>query len=171
MGNNQSINQPKSKGGARAGAGRKRLDIDSRWIEARGLRPASAAEILQWADERKLWRRILTSDDDRIVLDATKFLVMMRDGKPAQQINVTSTNVNMSVDEIARARSIVREIVGSEYRPTPILTGANIDVAQSIASESQSGIEKPTEADAAPPPSPIPIGPYAREDEGEKKEG
>jgi hypothetical protein len=98
-------------GGYRQGAGRKPCDIDQKYLAARGIRPALAGEILgSLVDERALWRRVLGSNDDRIVLDALKFLVSMRDGKPAQQINVTSQSISLNVDDLAKARAIVREL-------------------------------------------------------------
>lgn len=45
------------------------------------------------------------------------FLVSMRDGRPAQQINLTSLNLNVSAEDIAEARAIVRELRGS---PQPV---------------------------------------------------
>lgn len=73
------------------------------------------------ADERRIWYRLLTSDDDRFVLDAMKFLVPMRDGRPAQQINVTQVGVAITPDEIAKARQIVREVLGPSRA---VVTGA-----------------------------------------------
>ena len=110
--------QAKSRGGKRDGAGRKPLDMDARWFRARGISPLKAAEILAHvADERALWRRIFESPDDRIILDALKFLVSMRDGKPAQQINVTSQSVHLDIGDLEKARAIVREIRGDAIRP------------------------------------------------------
>jgi len=101
-------------GGSRQGAGRKRLDLNERWFAARGIKPLHAAEILSHvADERALWQRVLSSEDDNVVLRALQFLVSMRDGKPAQQINVTSMTVSYTADEIARARAVVRELLPS----------------------------------------------------------
>lgn len=76
------------------------------------LDKVSAAQVLSLFDERKLWGRLLSSEDDRVVLDAVKFLVVMRDGKPIQQINVNSTNVSITLDDIAKARAIARQLVG-----------------------------------------------------------
>lgn len=72
----------------------------------------SAAQVLASFDERKLWRRLLSSEDDRVVLDAVKFLVVMRDGKPVQQINVATTNLNISVADIAKARALAQQLIG-----------------------------------------------------------
>jgi hypothetical protein len=40
-----------------------------------------------------------------------------REGRPAQQINVTSFGVTVSADEIAEAKAIVRELVRANYAP------------------------------------------------------
>jgi hypothetical protein len=70
-----------------------------------------ASEILAHViDERSVWRRLLTSDDDRVVLSAMTFLVSMRDGRPTQQVNLTSLSVSVSADDIASARAIVAEL-------------------------------------------------------------
>lgn len=103
------------RGGKRAGAGRPSIESkllkDTAYLSARGYNPLTAAMILQHViDERKTWLRILTSTDDRVVLQAMVYLSSMRDGKPAQQINVTSTTLHVRPDDIARARQIVREI-------------------------------------------------------------
>ena len=103
-------NQTESKrGGARNGAGRKPKDLQV-WMTARGVSPLTAAEVLANADERKKWHRILNSEDDRVLLQAMMFLVSMRDGKPAQNINVTSRNLNLNVKDVETARAIVAEI-------------------------------------------------------------
>jgi hypothetical protein len=64
-------------------------------------------------DEREQWLRVFACEDERVILQALMFLVSMRDGKPAQQINVTSQSINVSVDDIAKARAIVRELSGN----------------------------------------------------------
>src|SRR5216684_168306 len=115
MAEQSSFNQAESSvhGGARKGAGRKRYDYDARHFAARGIDPLMAYEILaRVADERRVWKRLLTSADDRVVLQAMMYLMSMRDGKAAQSINVTSTNVNISARDIESARAIVREIRG-----------------------------------------------------------
>src|SRR5271157_420945 len=97
-------------GGRRSGAGRRPRDVE-KWIAARGLKPASAAEILERADERRIWYRLLHSDDDGIVLRTAMYLTDRRDGRPAQQINVTSLGVTITADEIAKAKEVIRELV------------------------------------------------------------
>lgn len=107
------------RGGARKGAGRPKRDSEqvTRWMAARGVEPLHAAMVLaQVGDERRLWARVLNSEDDRVVLAALTFLVSMRDGRPAQQINVTSVGVTISADEVSKARAIARELMG---RRTP----------------------------------------------------
>jgi hypothetical protein len=100
----------RGRGGKRKGAGRPKGSANPRtvelWAKARGIHPATAAEILREVGERRLWARALESEEDRVMLDALKFLTTMRDGKPMQQINVTSMNMNVTAEDIARARSI-----------------------------------------------------------------
>jgi hypothetical protein len=83
-----------------------------KWMQARGLKPASAAEILDRADERRIWYRLLNSEDENVVLRAVVYLTDRRDGRPAPQINVTQVGINISAEDIARTRAVVREIQG-----------------------------------------------------------
>jgi hypothetical protein len=96
-------------GGKRPGAGRRPRDVD-KWIAARGLKPPTAAEILDRADERRIWYRLLHSEDEGIVLRAITYLTDRRDGRATQQINVTGGMVHFTPEEIARARAVVREL-------------------------------------------------------------
>ena len=98
-----------SWGGKRRGAGRRPRDI-AKWIAARGLKPASAAEILDRADERRIWYRLLHSEDENVVLRTIIYLTDRRDGRSAQQINITQIGVQFSLEEIARARAVIREL-------------------------------------------------------------
>jgi hypothetical protein len=41
--------------------------------------------ILAVVDEQSKWLEFIESDDERIALDAMKFLTQMRDGRPKQQ--------------------------------------------------------------------------------------
>ena|SRR5215472_3015892 len=110
-----TVTQPSAHprwGGRRSGSGRRPRDVE-KWIAARGLKPATAAEILERADERAIWYRLLHSTDDSIVLRAVQYLTDRRDGRAAQQINVTSLGVTVSADEVAKARAVIRELVGS----------------------------------------------------------
>lgn len=105
--------KPKHAGGRPKGQTSKVL-----WAKARGLNPIYALEILGRYDEHRLWARALNSDDDRVMLQALVYLTDRRDGRPAQQINVTSQNISISVDDVERARAIVREIrAGSALNP------------------------------------------------------
>jgi len=72
-------------GGKRRGAGRRPRDVE-KWMAARGLKPASAAEILERADERRIWYRLLNSEDESVVMRAMMCLTDRRDGRPAQQL-------------------------------------------------------------------------------------
>jgi hypothetical protein len=76
------------------------------------MSPATAAEILERAGERQKWYRLLDSQDDSIVLRAMMYLTDRREGRPAQQVNITSQSVHLDVKDLERARAIVREIRG-----------------------------------------------------------
>lgn len=96
-------------GGRRTGAGRRPRDME-RWIAARGLKPATAAEILERADERRIWYRLLHSDDENVVLRTITYLTDRRDGRPAQQLNITGAVAHFTPDEIGRVGALVREL-------------------------------------------------------------
>jgi hypothetical protein len=119
----QSTLQHKDKrsrnGGARSGAGRPRRDVD-KWMIARGIHPATAAEILSNVGERQLWYRVLNSEDDGVCLRALAYLTDKRDGRASQQINITSVGINMTTSEIESARAIVREIMGDRAPIAPV---------------------------------------------------
>jgi len=144
MDGNQT-NQTESKGtrgGVRAGAGRPSI-IRRAIQQSKGYRvdPLYAAQILSFViDERKAWQRVFNSADDRVILQGLMFLVSMRDGKPAQQINVTSTNVNLNLSDVERARSIAREIRG-EFGPT--LDATELDTPRLGTSEDEVKSDNP----------------------------
>src|SRR5215472_16546227 len=82
---NELSNQPKQRGGRRPGAGRKVKRIKTL---AKRCDKSTAAMILAVVDEQSKWLEFIDSDDQRLALDAMKFLTQMRDGRPKQQINV-----------------------------------------------------------------------------------
>jgi hypothetical protein len=80
----------------------------------------------------------LNSTDDAIVLKALMFLVSMRDGRPAQSIQVTSQSINITADSLQKAKDIIAEIRG-----TPSL-GGHVDSKQMANGDSSlmlSGVE------------------------------
>lgn len=105
--------QHRGWGGKRPGAGRRPRDAE-KWIKARGLSPATAAELLGRANERRIWYELLNSADDSVRLRAITYLTDRRDGKAAQQINLTHTTLQPTRDDVDRARAIVREIRQSQ---------------------------------------------------------
>jgi hypothetical protein len=105
--------QHRGWGGSRPGAGRRPRDLE-KWIAARGLKPATAAEILERADERRIWYRLLHSEDDGIVLRSVTYLTDRRDGRAAQQINITGAVAHFTPAEIERARAVARELVPAQ---------------------------------------------------------
>jgi hypothetical protein len=120
-------------------------------FSARGINPLTAYEILaRVADERRTWKRILTSEDDRVVLQAMMFLTSMRDGKPAQQINVTSTSITLKAEDIARARAIVAEIRGEVSARPPALLSDNVAPTSPLQADDASGHLHSTEQTGEP---------------------
>lgn len=100
----------KHAGGRPKGTKNKRT-FTERWMAARGISPLTASEVLAaLGGELRYFKRALESEDDRVMLQALVFLVSMRDGKPAQQINVRSTSVVLNASDLEKARAIIAEI-------------------------------------------------------------
>jgi len=93
-----------------------------------------------------------------------KFLVSMRDGRPAQQINVTSQTISVSIDDLARARAIVRELV------QPKVTHELTSIDQSSINQIVNNDHKPTKVDALSAQA-TDASIMVQEDEGGKKGG
>lgn len=68
-------------GGARLNAGRKPRT-------AFLVRKVLAEQILGSVNELELWQELLHSDDERVRLEALKYLTNRRDGLPAQSVEV-----------------------------------------------------------------------------------
>ena len=103
-----------SRGGARIGAGRKPHSL-SLVVER-----STAASILDKINDADAWLGCfqLAKDqgDVRGMVDILKYLTDRRDGRPAQQINLTGEATQVSAEEVERARAIVREIRDSQTR-------------------------------------------------------
>lgn len=127
--NNQtSVNESNGRGGLRQGAGRpvgsrdrgKRMSKSelltrlSR-LESLGVLQGTARRVLAALGGDEWFIRIITKlEDEGETVKAAQmgqFWAQMRDGRPAQQITVTSIGARFSADEIARARSVIRELV------------------------------------------------------------
>ena len=83
-------------------------------LAARGIKPATAAEILARADERRIWYRLLHSEDENIALRTIIYLTDRREGRPAQQINVTGGIMHVSPEDIERAREIAEQLMTAQ---------------------------------------------------------
>jgi len=55
-------------------------------------RRASAAEVLQEIDQQRMWTKFLYSEDERVSLDAWKYLNDRVHGKPKQAVENTGPN-------------------------------------------------------------------------------
>jgi len=79
-----------------------------------GVMRGTSAAVLYAIMDSEYWLKVLDelekADDWRTISELLKFHQQMRDGRPAQQINVTSLGVNFNTDEIAKVRAIVREL-------------------------------------------------------------
>ena len=131
MSDNQTIAAESSKwGGARKGAGRpigardagtrlSKSELERRIarLNSLGVLAGTARRVIEALGGDEYFVRLITRlEEEGDTSTAAKLwwdMLQMRDGRPAQQINVTSMNVHVTADEIARARAVVREIVGA----------------------------------------------------------
>jgi hypothetical protein len=114
---NELGNQPKQHGGRRPGAGRKVKRIKAL---VKRCDKVTAAMVLAAVDEQSKWLEFIDSDDERVALDAMKFLTMMRDGRPRQTVQVDEKREAanrakaMSTEElIARNEEIKKVLLGT----------------------------------------------------------
>jgi hypothetical protein len=150
-----------NRGGYREGAGRPKGARDSgprmtrtrlnEWIarmESLGVLQGTARRVLASIGGDSYWLELFDKleqdgNHDKIA-QLMQFLLQMRDGRPAQQITVTSIGVQFSSEEIARARGVVRELIkpqqllpqssnppGSDVRPSVVADAAEITIASS----------------------------------------
>jgi hypothetical protein len=78
-------NQVKKMGGKRPGAGRK---VGAKTLILKDM----SAEILAAANPRAIWTRLLESKDERIVLEAAKYLSNRIHGMPTQATTVSNAD-------------------------------------------------------------------------------
>lgn len=95
-----------------------RLEAQMRFqrLQQSGAMARTSARLLYALGDEGYWLRLFEEleglEDWRTIAELLKFHLQMRDGRPAQQINVTSANVTFSADEIEKARDVVRELIG-----------------------------------------------------------
>lgn len=99
-----------------------------------GLRD-TARRVLDAIHAEETWVRLITNlereKEYHALIETMKFLTSMRDGRPAQQININSRTITISADTIAHARSVVQSLrydIESETT-TPLLPDGNGDGA------------------------------------------
>ncbi len=108
-------------GGKRPGAGRKRgrgrVNNYVRQLLDSPLPKMRSHNVLDLVNEAELWARLLTSEDERVAMSSLMYLTDRRDGKPTQNIQVASLNLNVTPEQLDRARAIAREIAESMRVP------------------------------------------------------
>ena len=96
------------RGGKREGAGRK-----PKWVET--MRASTADKLLQAIGEKSAWlwcyAQAVAQLDTMTVFRILSYLTDRRDGKAAQQMNLTVRQVGgFTAQELERARELVKEI-------------------------------------------------------------
>src|SRR5579863_10204735 len=115
-------------GGTRQGAGRPlgsedraggRMTVNDLARRLQRLRDAgviqgTSSAVLYALMDKEYWLKIIgeleAQDDWRTLAELMKFHQQMRDGRPAQQINVTSLGVTFNTSEMSRVKELVREL-------------------------------------------------------------
>ena len=112
------------------------------WIarmEALGVLQGTARRVLASIGGDAYWLELFDKleqdgNHDKIA-QLMMFLLQMRDGRPAQQITVTTIGVQFNAEEIARARGVVRELI----KPAPLQLTANASELNPPSSNAASG--------------------------------
>lgn len=103
-----------SKPRQRQGFGRGELAMRLQRLQTTGALAGTSSAVLLALADREYWLRLIDrlegEGEWRTLVDVLKFHQQMRDGRPAQQINLTSMNVSVSAAEIAQARATVSEL-------------------------------------------------------------
>jgi hypothetical protein len=99
-------------GGKRAGAGAKPKLSTQLMKCARALKKATAGEILAEIDEIQAWKRHLQCEDNRVSLEALKYLTDKRDGRAVQ----TVINDNRATDSSERLAEILAAATEKAHR-------------------------------------------------------
>ena len=102
---NRGTNQTKQRGGRRPGSGRKVKRIKAL---VKRCDKATAAMILAVVDEQSKWLQFIESDDERVALDAMKFLTQMRDGRPKQAVDVKGPSEEYDPRQMATTDIVAR---------------------------------------------------------------
>jgi hypothetical protein len=96
---------------------RKRFNERLARLHSLGVLQGTSRRVLAALGDDAYWLEIIDkleqADNWEKIASLLQFHLQMRDGRPAQQINVTSIGVKFSADEIARAREIARELIPS----------------------------------------------------------
>jgi hypothetical protein len=126
-----------SHGGHREGAGRpigpssgtilsksERAERIAR-LESIGALGATSKRVMHALGDAAYWLEIIDRLEgeenwDKIVA-VLMFHQQMRDGRPAQQINVTSQSITFSADELMRARGVARGLVAARQLEGEVL--------------------------------------------------
>lgn len=130
------------RGGYRIGAGRPKGSKDRgarltgrelakrlERLQLSGAMGGTSSKVMHALGDAEYWITVITKleeqEDWQTLTKVVMFHQQMRDGRPAQQINITSQSITYSADEIARARAVARELMGTNV---PKLTIVNTSV-------------------------------------------
>ena len=90
-------------------------------LQRSGVLQGTSRQVLAALGDARYWLEVIGKLEDdydyRTIAAIMQFHQSMRDGRPAQQVNLTSFNLSVSADDIAQARQIVRELRGEVSPP------------------------------------------------------
>lgn len=95
-----------TRGGSRPGSGRKAKEINE-------IRRSFAAEILTPTIEKNRFRKMLDSSDERVALDALKYLADQKYGKAPQAMELSGEGGGPLKVEVTDARAKLRAKLAS----------------------------------------------------------
>ncbi len=114
------------RGGYRTGAGRpkgsrggkiltgRELGLRLERLQRAGTISLTSGRVLQAVGDAEYWLHLIAqlerAEEWGMLVDVLKFHQQMRDGRPPQQINITSQSVTYTPDEIARIRAVARTL-------------------------------------------------------------
>lgn len=83
-------------------------------MQQAGVLAGTARQVLAALGDSRYWLEVIGRLEDEMdyktIAGVLQFQQSMRDGRPAQQINVTSFGVQVTADDVAKARAIAREL-------------------------------------------------------------
>jgi hypothetical protein len=110
---------------------RERLMARLQRLEVSGALAATSRAVLDALRDKEYWIEVIgkleDEEDVQTIVKVLMFHQQMRDGRPAQQINVTSQSVSFTADELIRARGVARGLVAPRQLTGEVLSNELVE--------------------------------------------